>query len=59
MASEHSTSERGNPLPPLDELAAWEHLYALSHRQDNTHHSLYYSSRKTQTGTKNCSMGPP
>ena len=34
-------------------------LYAPSHRQDNTYHSLCYSSRGALAGTRNSSMGPP
>ena len=34
-------------------------LYASSHRQGNTYHSLCYTSRGALAGTKNSSMGPP
>ena len=34
-------------------------LYAPSHRQDNTYHSLCYTSRGALAGTKNSSMGSP
>ena len=34
-------------------------LYAPSHRQDNTYHSLCYTSRGALAGTSNNSMGPP
>ena len=34
-------------------------LYAPSHRQDNTYHSLWYTSRGALAGTRNSSMGPP
>ena len=34
-------------------------LYAPSHRQDNTYHSLCYTSRAALAGTRNSSMGPP
>ena len=34
-------------------------LYAPSHRQDNTYHSLCYTSRGALDGTRNSSMGPP
>ena len=34
-------------------------LYAPSHRQDNTYHSLCYTSRGALVGTRNSSMGPP
>ena len=33
-------------------LAAMVLLYASSHRQDNTHYSLYYTSRGALTGTR-------
>ena len=34
-------------------------LYAPSHIQDNTYHSLCYTSRGALAGTRNSSMGPP
>ena len=34
-------------------------LYAPSHKQDNTYHSLCYTSRGALAGTRNSSMGPP
>ena len=34
-------------------------LYAPSHRQDNTYHSLCYTGRGALAGTRNSSMGPP
>ena len=34
-------------------------LYAPSHRQDSTYHSLCYTSRGAMAGTRNSSMGPP
>ena len=40
-------------------LAARVLLYAPSHRQDNTYHSLCYTSRGALAGTRNSSMGPP
>ena len=40
-------------------LAARVLLYASSHRQDNTYHSLCYTSRGELAGTRNSSMGPP
>ena len=61
MVKDHSDSERGNLLPPhmLPLQAARVILYAPSHRQDNTYHSLYYTSRRALAGTRNSSMGPP
>ena len=40
-------------------LAARVLLYASSYRQDNTYHSLCYTSRGALAGTRNSSMGPP
>ena len=40
-------------------LAARVLLYASSHRQDSTYHSLCYTSRGALAGTRNSSMGPP
>ena len=40
-------------------LTARVHLYAPSHRQDNTYHGLCYTSRGALAGTRNSSMGPP
>ena len=34
-------------------------LYAPSHRQDSTHHSLCYTSRGALAGTRNSSVGSP
>ena len=34
-------------------------LYAPSHRQDSTYHSLCYTSRGALAGRRNSSMGPP
>ena len=34
-------------------------LYAPSHRQDSTYHSLCYTSSGELAGTRNSSMGPP
>ena len=61
MVKDHSDSERENPLPPhrlLFRLAARVLLYAPSHRQDNTYHSLCYTSPGALAGTRNSSMGP-
>ena len=38
-------------------LAARVLLHASSHRQDNTYHGLYYTSRGALAGTRNSSMG--
>ena len=49
MVKDHSDNERGNPL---------HGLYAPSHIQDNTYHSLCYTSHGTLAGMRNSSMGP-
>ena len=62
MVKYHSDRERGNLLLPHGYsflLAARVLLYASSHRQDNTYHSLCYTSRGALAGTRNSSMGPP
>ena len=62
MVKDHSDSERGNPLPPhglLFLISSKVFLYAPSHRQDNTYHSLCYTSHGALAGTRNSSMGPP
>ena len=63
MVKDHSDSERGNPLPPHGLLfqinSKGSFLYAPSHRQDSTYHSLCYTSRGALAGTRNRSMGPP
>ena len=41
------------------QLTARVLLYAPSHRQDNTYHSLCYTSHGALAGTRNSSMGPP
>ena len=40
-------------------LAARDLLYAPSHRQNSTYHSLCYTSRGALAETRNSSMGPP
>ena len=41
------------------QLTARVLLYTPSHRQDNTYHSLCYTSRGALAGTRNSLMGPP
>ena len=41
------------------QLTARVLLHASSHRQDNTYHSLCYTSRGALAGTRNSSIGPP
>ena len=59
MVKDHSDSERGNPLPPHGQsfqLTARVLLYAPSHRQDSTYHSLCYTSRGALAGTSNLEL---
>ena len=62
MVKGNSDSERGYPMPPhglLFPISSKVFLYASSHRQDNTYHSLWYTSHRALAGTRNNSMGPP
>ena len=62
MVTDHSDSEKRNPLPHIGysyRLTSRVLLYAPSHRQDNTYHSLCYTSRGALAWTRNSSMGPP
>ena len=59
MVKDHSDNERGNHIGYSFQLAARVLLYAPSHRQDSTYHSLCYTSRGALAGTRNSSMGPP
>ena len=62
MIEDHSDSERRNPLPPLPGLLfsiSIILLYAPSHRQDSTYHSLCYISHGALAETKNTSVGLP
>ena len=52
MVKDHSDSERGYSF----QLAARVLLYASSHRQDNTYHSICYTSRGALAGTRNSSI---
>ena len=62
LLKDHSDSERGITLPPLHGLlfpiSSKGSLNASPHRQDNTYHSLCYTSRGALAGTRNSSMGP-
>ena len=61
MVKDHSDSEKGYLLPPhrlLLSINSKGSLYAPSHRQDNTYHSLCYTSRGALAGMRNSSMGP-
>ena len=60
MVKDHSDSERGNPLLPhglLFLIAARVLLYASSHRQDKTYHSLCYTSCGALVGTRSMLSG--
>ena len=63
MVKDHSDSEieetRCRHMGYSFQLAARVLLYASSHRQDNTYHGLYYTSRGTLAGARNNLMGPP
>ena len=62
MVKYHTDSERGNPMPHMGYsfwLTARVLLYAPSHRQDNSYHSLWYTSRGALAGTTNSSMVYP
>ena len=62
MVKDHSDSERGTSCRHMGyyfRLTARVLLYAPSHRQDCTYHSLCYTSRGALAGTRNSSMGPP
>ena len=62
MGKDHSSSEKGNRCRHIGysyRLTARVLLYAPSHRQDNTYHSLCYTSRGALAGTRNSSVGPP
>ena len=63
MVKDHSDRESGNPLPPhglhFPINSKGSFLYASSHRQDNTYHSLCYTSHGALAGTRNSSMGIP
>ena len=52
MVKDHSDSERQNPLLPHGLLFPVL-LYAPSHRQDSTYHSLCYTSHGALAGTRN------
>ena len=58
MVKDHCDSEKRNPLLQhrLLLLTARVISYAPSHRQDNTYHSLCYTSRGELAGMRNSSM---
>ena len=57
IVKDHSDSERGNHMGYSFRLPAMVLLYAPSHRQDSTYHSLCYTSRGAVAGMRNSSMG--
>ena len=61
MVKDHSDSEetRCRHMGYSFRLTARVLLYAPSHRQDNTYHSLCYTSCGALAGMRNSSMGPP
>ena len=62
MVKGHSDSERGHLLSLhglLFPLSSKGYLYASSHRQDNTYHGLFYTSRGALAGTRNSFVEPP
>ena len=58
MVNDHSHNERENLLPPLH-LAARVLLYAPSHRQDSTYHSICYIIHWALAETGYSWVGPP
>ena len=61
MVKDHSDSEKETHCRHIGYsllLTARVLLYAPSHRQDSTYHSLCYTSRGALPGTKNSSVGP-
>ena len=62
MVKNHSDSERGNPLLTHGLIFLISNkgsfIYASSHRQDSTYHSLCYTSCGALAGTRNSSTGP-
>ena len=62
MVKDHSDCERGNPLLPhrlLFPISSKGSLYASSHRQDTTYHSLCNTCHGALAGMRNGSMGSP
>ena len=55
MVTDHSDSD--HHMGYYFRLAARVLLYAPSHRQDSTYHSLCYTSREALAGTRNCLVG--
>ena len=58
VASDSERETRCRHIGYSFRLAARVLLYAPSHRQDKTYHSLWYTSRGALAGMRNRSMGP-
>ena len=62
MVKDHSDSERGNLLRPHGLLfltsSKGSFICASSHRKNNTHHGLCYTSCGALAGTRNSSKDP-
>ena len=63
IVNDLSDSERGNLMSPLhgllfpiSSIVIYMYIYASSHRQDNTHYGLYYTSRGALAETRNSFM---
>ena len=56
MIKDQSHSEKGYPVPPQHGLAARNLLHEPSYSQDNTYHSIYYTSCAVLAKTRNDSM---
>ena len=62
IVKDHSDSERGNPLLPnrlLFPINSKGSFICTIHKQDNTYHSLCYTSHGAMAGMRNIFMGPP
>ena len=55
IVKDHSDNEKRNP----SRLAARVRLYASSHRQDNTNHGFWYTSRGALAGTRTIGKSIP
>ena len=59
LVKDYSDSEKENPLPPhglFFPISSKGFFNALSHKQDSTYHSLYYSIREVLAGKRNSLM---
>ena len=56
MVKDHSDSQKGNLVPPhrlLFPISSKGSFICASHRQDNTYHGFWYTSRGVLAGTRN------